>query len=248
MKRKGEALMKRVSAVWMAAARTVVWKLLLILLLMATVEVGLFRRALQAGAPEYRGGFAYFIEEGHLWPPFGFGLAFLCVALCLQGCQFSGKPVYTLQRLPLSEETVTLLWAVVHVGCLVILWAWQLVVVWGLWLLYNRFGPSSGQTLELFVNAYESPTLHGLLPLGDASRHVRNIFWVLGLGFQTAAFGYFQRRGRVRVEGIVLLAVGTSFFRTGVAAGDTDVALSLLSLCMAAVTGCRVWRETHEAA
>lgn len=231
--------MKRVSAVWMAAVRTVIWKLLLIIILMAGAETVLFWRTFQ-------GGFAYFLEESRLWTVFFLALAALCAVLCLQGCQFSGKTVYTLQRLPLSEEAVTLLWAAVHVGCLVILWAFQLAVVWGLWLLYNRFGPSSGQTLELFVNVYGNDFLHGLLPLADVSRHVRNILWVLVLGFETAAFGYFQRRGRFRGEVVFLLAVGIGFFRTGMGETKADVWLSLLSLGLAALTCYSVWEESHE--
>lgn len=240
--------MKHVCAVWMTAAKTVVWKLLLIVILMAGAETGLFWRALQAGAPEYRGGFAYFAEESRLWVVFFLALAALCAVLCLQGCQLSGKTVYTLRRLPLPEETVTLLWAAVHVGCLTVLWACQAALVGGFWLLYNRFGPSSGENLELFVNVYGNSFLHGLLPLGDVSRHLRNLLWVLGLGFQTAAFGYFQRRGRFRAECICLLAVGIGFFCSGMGASGTDAGISLLSLGLAAVTVYSAWEGLHETA
>lgn len=231
--------MKRISAVWMAAARVVVWKLLLIVILMAGAETVLFRRT-------YQGGFGHFLEESRLWTVFFLAMAALCVVLCLQGCQFSGKPVYTLQRLPLSEKTVTRLWAAVHVGCLTVLWACQLGIVWGLWMCYNRFGPSSGQNLELFVHFYGNSFLHGLLPLADMTRHVRNVLWVLVLGFETAAFGYFQRRGRFRVEVCFLLAVGSGFFCTGMGETAADVWLSLLSLGLAALTCYSVWGESHE--
>ena len=231
--------MQRVSAVLMAATKTVLWKLLLILILLAGAETVLFWRT-------YPGGFSYFLVESRLWTVFFLALAALCAVLCLQGCQFSGKPVYTLRRLPLPEEAVTLLWAAVHAACLVILWAFQLGLVWIFWRLFNRFGPASGQTLELFVNVYGNDFLHGLLPLADGSRHVRNVLWVLSLGFATAAFGYFQRRGRFRVELIFLLAVGIGFFRTGMGETAADIWISLLSLGMAALTVCSGWEGLHE--
>lgn len=240
--------MKRIISIWMTAARTLLWKLLLIAVLMTGIETALFWRTLNSELPvqsifsPYREGFSSLVEGSHLLWIFGLALVAACAALCFQGSQLSGGQMrYTLQRLPLREETVTLLWAVFHAGYLVILWACQLAVVFGLWMLYLHHSQPAGGELELFISFYYSGVLHGLLPLADLSRHISNLFWVVSLAFHTAAFGYFQRRGRFRVEILILLAVGLAFFDSDINIREPWINLGL-SLLWLALIGFTIYR------
>lgn len=236
--------MKRIFAIWMTAARTVVWKLLLIMILMTGVQTAVFWQALRSGGMTE-------IQKGLLRWAFYLALIALCAVLCLQGSERSGgKMLYTLRRLPLREETVTVLWALLHVGCIVILWGCQLAVALGHWALYSRYGADGGAyTLELFALFYTDGFLHGLLPLADIVRHVRNIFWILSLGFSTASFGYFQRRGRFRMETLLLLAVGLYTFGVDLSNIDLSVlavgsALVLMGTPVYSVYS--MWEVCHE--
>lgn len=242
--------MKRIISVWMAAARTLLWKLLLIVILMAGVQTILFwRQILDANIHQYAAGFGALVQWSHLHETFGLAFAILCVLLCLQGSQLSGSKMdYTLQRLPMGEERVTLLWALLHIGCLIILWACQLAVIFGFWILYNRYAfCASSNGLELFVSFYDSSILHSLLPLADITRHVRNILWILSLGFHTSAFGYFQRRDKFLVKTVFLLSVGVGLFSTAMGSPWIDIFLSLLYLSSTGLTLCQMRRMRYEA-
>lgn len=249
--------MKRIFSVWMTAARTILWKLLLIVIVMAAVETVLFWQALHTDLLQsvfynpYGDGFGSVVTASHLQQAFGVAVGALCIALCLQGSQLSGaRTGYTLQRLPLREETVTLLWAVFHAGCLMILWACQLAIVFSLWLLYNRYGLSvSGQDLELFLSFYCSGVLHSLLPLADVTQHLRNLCWILSLGFHTAAFGYFQRRDRFRGQLpvlMLLLAVGCGLFATGMNHPYINLSVAALWLALIVFTIYRIRGMRYE--
>ncbi len=230
--------MKKICAVWMAALRPLIGKLAGLLMLLAAVEAALFQLALRDPLTS----FPQALQQAHVPLVFLAALAVLCAALCVQGCQLSGKKMgYTLLRLPLPETAVTGLWALAHMGCILILWAWQLAVAFFLWRCYGRVVPEGfKQDLVLAISFYDSAFLHGLLPLADSFRHVRNILWVLSLGAATAAFGYFQRRGRIRAEALLLVLFGMWSFGTGINAG-VDLALSVVWLILLASVIYGMW-------
>ena len=241
--------MKRVLSVWMAAARDVLWKLLLILIAMTGAELLLLRR-----------GFAeveWLLAEGYGSMTFGdaiteskiafvYFLAFAAVVAvcCLQGCRFSGKNVYTLQRLPMGEVPATLLWAVTHLMCLAILWAAQLVLMLWFWRMFAmRFG-AENPALELFMVFYENGLLHSLLPLADTGRWCTIGIYFATVAFSTACFGFFQRRGRFRGE-ICILAALFSLSLTRKAGMDGDAICMVICGVLAATQIAALWEVYH---
>lgn len=219
--------MKVVYSVWQAAARQVVWKLLVILLVMAAVELGLFWYLAEnpalweftAGAGQGPGFGAWLDKAGVFW---AFFVSVFCLAgvLIHQGSDYSGGRLrYTLQRLPLGEKAVTGLWAVFHGACFVVLWAAQTVVVLLCWRMYCRSWEVAAPALELFVECYLDGFLHGLFPLGEAVRWVRQLLWLLVMSVGTAYFGFRQRRGKTSVGPMAAVTAGLATFRVNLSYG-----------------------------
>ncbi len=240
--------MKRVLSVWMAAAKNLWWKLLLILIVMLAVEYGLYRwicpQLLEQGEHMARPFYAV-MTRIHIKLVFFAAMAAVAACCCLQGSRFSGSNAYLLQRLSLPEWQITGLWALVHLGCFVILWAVQLLGVFGLWKLHLQLFPTTEPGLNLLVAFYENGFLHGLLPLADVTRWVYLAIYWLSMGILTAAFGYFQRRGRFRISLLVLLGC---YFNLTSELGNASSNMIFIIACLLVVGTdlYAIWSERHE--
>ena len=118
--------------------------------------------------------------------------------LALHGCQFSGvKTDYTLRRLPVAEERVVCLWALAYLGFFVLFWAVELGVVLFQWRVVTR--QLTYRPAPLAAESYLNGFFHGLLPLEDWPRHIRNLLWLSALSLALAVFSRWQRRGRLPI-------------------------------------------------
>lgn len=247
--------MKTAIAVWMAAARQIVWKLILIAAALAAVEIGLFYRVAGRMAAAIRvdgyvsDSFGVWLDRARGYEVFVVAFALVTAVLMLQGCDYhGGKLRYTLQRLPLSETAVTLLWAALHIVCYLILWAVQLAVVAVCWRMYTQtaYG-GNGQLLELFVECYLDDFLHGLLPLEHVAVWLRQSLWILCMGTGTAWFGMQQRRGKHAFGTTFALLVGLWTFGGDVrTASDMAGLMAVLFGMMAVYFIGRIWRRAYE--
>ena len=243
--------MKRILSTWMAAAKTILWKLLLILLLLAGTELLMLRHGMDWYRQMLADGylditFSNLLDQSRLAYVYFAALVAVTAVCCLQGAQFSGKKVYTLQRLPLGEFPTTLLWALVHLSAYMILWAVQLAMIFVLWRVYvTEFG-SGNPGLELFVAFYQNGFLHGLLPLADVARWIMVGFYYVTLAYSSACFGFFHRRGKVRLWVCVLLVLYG--FLVGSDGSDVGNFLICVSCVLLAVsqTG-SIWGVYHNA-
>ena len=247
---------RTISSVWMAAVRQIVWKLLLIILVMAAVELGLLWNNLrQPGSSfdysHYAGaGYGAWLDAAKWYWIFSAAFLLLTVALALQGADMQGgKLMYTLRRLPISEAAITTQWALVHIASFVIFWMAQLAVVLIGWKIYDSslYGLAEAPALEMFVEFYLDGFLHGLLPLGCISGWVRQILWVLCMGTGTAWFGLQQRRGTIAFGPAVAAIVGVVTFRANVRFGEEqDVLASIVFGLMLIYNVGRTWRRAYE--
>ena len=241
--------MKRIISIWMAAAREILRKLLLLLPVMAGVEYLLLLRGFEKADFYLAEGygsitFDFVLRETKI--PLVYFLAMVAVVAicCLQGCRLSGKNVYTLQRLPLGEVPATLLWSMVHLSCFLILWAVQLVLMLWFWRLFAvRFG-AVNPGLELFVACYTHPLLHGLLPLADTSRWIAIGIYLLTLAFSAGCFGFFQRRGKFRSEVFVAAAM-FSLPMVRKSGMDADVICIVICCGLLAIQIAALWGVYH---
>jgi len=189
--------MRQHFSVLMIAARSTVYKIAALLLLMTAAETALFLRLLRK-APT---GELYSLEE--LFRASGIpivcGAAFLllCTILCLTGYELSGSRTrYTIQRLSVSEGAAALLWSAYNMICLLVFWAVQLLAVLLLCRFYTGYmDPVYYNDQTVFIAFYRSWFLHSLLPLDETSRYIRNAVIIFALGIATACFSLKQRRG-----------------------------------------------------
>ena len=207
--------MKEKLGISMTAVRPLLWKVILLLVLTAAVQLFLGYRAaatISVGTMD----FSQFLSRCHTGLVAMAGLLVLLVILALQGCQFSGHWVSgTLQRLPTGEGTITVVYGLTHLGFLVLYWAVEVFVMVALYCFY---GKSLG--FPLVVAAYTTPFFHSLLPLSDWLRLLLSVLWVLALASCTASFGFFQRRGSFQISPLLVTAAGLYSFS---ASGDVGV-------------------------
>ena len=207
--------MKEKLGISMTAVRPLLWKVMLLLVLTAAVQLFLGYRAaatISVGTMD----FSQFLSRCHTGLVAMAGLLVLLVILALQGCQFSGHWVSgTLQRLPTGEGTITAVYGLTHLGFLVLYWAMEVFVTAALYWFY---GKSLG--FPLVLAAYTTPFFHSLLPLSDWLRLLLSVLWALALASCTASFGFFQRRGSFQISPLLVTAAGLYSFS---ASGDVGV-------------------------
>lgn len=199
--------MKEKLGISMTAVRPLLWKVILLLVPTAAVQLFLGYRAaatISVGTMD----FSQFLSRCHTGLVAMAGLLVLLVILALQGCQFSGHWVSgTLQRLPIGEGTITVIYGLTHLGFLVLYWAMEVFVTAALYWFY---GKSLG--FPLVVAAYTTPFFHSLLPLSDWLRLLLSVLWLLALASCTASFGFFQRRGSFQISPLLVTAAGLYSF------------------------------------
>ena len=100
---------------------------------------------------------------------------------------------YTLRRLALSEGTVTVIWALVFAGYMLLYWVFQIGMCLG---MYARFAAQVDGVNRLFLAAYRSSWFHYLLPLSEPWGYARNVAIVLGFGSAGAVSARSARNGR----------------------------------------------------
>lgn len=242
--------MKRISSVWMAAARNLWWKLLLILVVLSAAEIGLYHWSIRSLRMMYNGfvmdSLRNIVEHAKLQLVFFAALFAVTACCCLQGSRFSGKNIDTLQRLPLSEWQITLHWALVHLACFVILWAAQTGLIFVLWHFYAAEFSPAAPGLDLLMSIYTTDLFHAMLPLADVTRWIYLVTYWLCMAFLTATFGFFQRRGRYRISLLIMLACYFTLIKE-IGSFASNLIFTIFCLVLAAVDAYTIWEVYHEA-
>lgn len=243
--------MKRISSVCMAATRQTLWKLLLIVALMAAVELGVFWYQMPTEFREMEPGRRYLMFNASLywflWALRG-ATVLLFVLQAYQGCDSGGKLTYTLRRLPMGERAVTTLWAVVHMAGHWILWAAQLAVVLVCWRKYCSCYEVFAPTLERFTQFYRGDFLHGLLPLADLSYAICLGLQMVTLGVAAAYYGFVQRKGKWPKAPILVLAISMAYFPAGYDNYGLEIALIVIDCVFLSYMLWQIWWGDYEEA
>lgn len=149
----------------------------------AAAEIGLVWWTLRAPVEtdEYLGPFGPedLLEQSHIALVCAVCFLLLCAALARNGCNRGGVRLdYTLGRLSVGEKTQTAWWSVCNIACLLIFWAFQAALAWGLcgWCAAQLEAAAANEQ-AVFLAFYRSRFLHSLLPLAEVSRYVRNGSW-----------------------------------------------------------------------
>ena len=168
-------------------------------LLYPLVAVGLqifdvFRNLMPGGVPlQVTFGFENLLQSaqrvGRFW------MVLLLFALTRAAGDTAGsKSVYTMNRLGLSENRMTLVFGGVFTGYFLLYWALQIAVCYGFFVWYSRFTLVSSNSFMLAC--WRSEWLHTLLPLNEWWGYLRNIAICASFGFSAAFGSQLSRRGK----------------------------------------------------
>ena len=168
-------------------------------LLYPLVAVGLqifdvFRNLMPGGVPlQVTFGFENLLQSaqrvGRFW------MVLLLFALTRAAGDTAGsKSVYTMNRLGLSENRMTLVFGGVFTGYFLLYWVLQLAVCYGFFVWYSRFTLVSSNSFMLAC--WRSEWLHTLLPLNEWWGYLRNLAICTSFGFSAAFGSQLSRRGK----------------------------------------------------
>lgn len=168
-------------------------------LLYPLVAVGLqifdvFRNLMPGGVPlQVTFGFENLLQSaqrvGRFW------MVLLLFALTRAAGDTAGsKSVYTMNRLGLSENRMTLVFGGVFTGYFLLYWVLQLAVCYGFFVWYSRFTLVSSNAFMLAC--WRSEWLHTLLPLNEWWGYLRNLAICTSFGFSAAFGSQLSRRGK----------------------------------------------------
>ena len=217
-----------------------VYKFVLLLLLMAAVETGLFAIQINAGLD-----LELALECGHIDYVCTMSFSILCAVMSVTGCQHSGRLGYTLARLRVSKWGAFLCHWLHNSIYFFLFWCAQTGIVLGLCQLHKYalgvdYGPQA-----LLLASYRLNFFHSLLPLADWGVYVCNVLTVLALGAATAQFSALERRGKRGKAAIFMAALTMGFFRRGIGSATNGImgTISVFVLLWCAVTGMELFKE-----
>lgn len=242
--------MKKHISVLGLLARSSVFKVLLILLGMSTVQIVSFHLKLLSGLDMYATAASGMPSLEEMFSSAAIGMYFrvafvlIAIAVCLPGCEFKSNTSYTLRRLSVSERAVFFHQAVYNMLVYLMLLAVQLVVAFGLARYYIGAAPAeciSNQTVVLAF--YRNNFLHSILPLEDVGLWIRNGLLVLSLGLASAEFPYRQRRHKFSASTVALGIYTIVCFNQGIGQLTHVISTALIT---AAVIGEAIYNFTRK--
>ena len=148
------------------------------------------------------------------------------------------KASYTLRRLRISENEVTVQWALLFSGYYLLSWAVQLLLSM---VLFRIYAQATGlEALDYFLACYRSRYLHLLLPLGEPWGYVRNVFICLGWGTMGALIGRYCRHGGKPFMVVALVILTLIFLPAEMASQTGDIGVCVLMTILVVVQICMI--------
>ena len=195
MKKVTSAALLALKLTWKAAALT--------FLLTAIVQVIEACRELMPGGVPLQAAFGFETFLRSAAQPAGkWWCVMLLVFLTFRPAASKGsKTVYTMNRLGLSENQMTLVFGGVFTGYFLLYWAFQLAVCYGFFGWYSRFTLVGSNTFMLA--AWRSEWLHTLLPLNEWWGYLRNLAICGSFGFSAAIGSTLARHGKFPLASLI---------------------------------------------
>jgi len=229
--------MRKISSLFRLFIRISFPWLLMLLLVAGLLEGALFHFALEgasaASAAEgtpLPGMEPVLTKAGVVWVV---GVGFLLAQLLLVIGPWPERSSMLL-RLRVSHRARFFTQSLYHFLCCCLLWMAQILVAWGLCLLYvGRMGPEAASNQTIFLAFHRSNLLHTLLPLGNGFLWARNLLAMaalsLGLSFHTLRKPAFYPRMLIMLRFIlVYYALGPKGLELWFMVFDTLVSLVLI--------------------
>lgn len=214
--------MKKYLSVCMLSARGALWPTVIVSLLGAAATL----LCLSGNAA---GGLETTFYDAAMAPMY-VGIALLCVLLMRILRERGGvQPVYTMQRLRVSETAAFLCQTLVNALALFIFQMCQAAVFLGYGLYMQNAGLGAAENMSLLVSFVTNTFAHALLPLGDVPVYFRMAVVYVTLGAATAYSSYLGRRGKIAISPFVVLALALfgGGFQAYVGEYGTEFAIAL---------------------
>ena len=247
--------MKKHLSVFGLYARSSLFRVIGILLLMCAVEVAFFHFELQDALKAYEvvgSGMAslermFKMAATNVY--FRIALVLITIVICLPGCEFKSKTGYTLRRLTISERAVFFHQAAYNLLVYIMLFAVQLTLVFALSQYYLSAVPKeciSNQTM--FLAFYRNDFLHSLLPLEDVGLWIRNGLLIITFALATAEYPYRQRRHKFSSTALALLTYTIVWFDQDIGQLGHIITTGIIALMLIGTTAYILTRNDEEAA
>ena len=237
--------MKKYVSVLSIAVRGSIYKLIGIVLGMGILETGLFVRAIAAGkkldleqmtAADMQ-GFEHMIDASYI--AFVFGIAFmLCYIVLLKavGDTKGSETDYFYNRLSVGIVPRYVMWCLYGIVCMSMFAAVQIGIVYGLGQLYVHTVQSELVSPQMYFLAfYRNDFLHGLLPMANIGKWIRNFVLFLVLGTEIANYGMTHKQN-VAVLSVALMVVAS--LGQGIRFTVLEVYILLIAIV---VLGVNIW-------
>lgn len=220
-------------SLWALLARSSIYKIMGIMLVMAAAEIMLFclgrKYALLSDA----------LGRSYISVVFlaALGLT-VCVLSWTEG-RLDRKSSATMLRLRLSPGSMYLVRTVYNVLCLAVLF---MVQIWLAILLVAIYGKEMtdayASSQRLFLAFYRIEFLHCLLPMAETGKWVRNLLLLLAFGMEAAGK---DKKKNVTLNLLYVLTV--SWFVTSLGGDIQDVLCGGVYVVIIAVNAWRVWKR-----
>lgn len=188
--------MKKVTSAALLALK-LTWKAaLLVFLLAAGIQTfSVYRWLMPDGVPlQVTFGFETLLRSA-AQPAGKWMMWILMILLSVSAAAGKGsKTTYTMNRLGLSENTVTLIFGGVFTGYFLLYWAVQLAAAYGFFVWFSRFSLVSSNAFMLAC--WRSEWLHLLLPLREWWNYLRNLVLCISFGYSAAFASQCARHGK----------------------------------------------------
>ena len=216
------------------AVRSSLYKIIIILGIMAALQMGCFYHTYEKYAYPPEGsweaqqiqtenitlGQIYgvtwtlesLIEKSKLELVFLGAFVLICLVLAWsQGERKQVKTYYFYERLPQSHEKRFAVWTIYNVCCMIILVFVQVLTVLGMGWMFKSLVPSEYESVQMFfMSFYKSEFLHCIMPLGDVIKVVRNIMMYLACSMEIAGYACMKRKPWTLFLLVALMVFGFS--------------------------------------
>ena len=220
--------MKKVTSTALLALQ-LTWKIVLLVFAL-TLGVQLFfvcRELMPGGVPlQTTFGFETLIRSAVQGAGKWWMLMLMALLVATAGAARGSKTTYTLNRLGLTENAVTLVFGGVFTGYFLLYWAVQLAFAYGVFVWYSRLSLVSSNTFMLAV--WRSEWLHILLPLGEWWNYLRNLVICLSFGFCAAFAAQQGRRGKIPLTWFIAPVLCAFLLNGRIGSTGQDITLTVL--------------------
>lgn len=209
--------MKKNLSMLSIVVRSSIYKIMGILLGMGVLQTVLFYQAFRSLHTEPIGSSWYSLElfeevlqDAQVHYIFLAAFILICVTLIWAESERRGsKTFYLYDRLAVDFKSRFLSWSIYNVLCLLMLFAVQVLLVFGLGVIYQLLADPDFVLRPMYFSAfYKSRFLHCLLPMEEWLKWVRNVLMILAVGMEIADCSCRGRKLYSAAMLICYLAVG----------------------------------------